>query len=104
VDVETDPRDRAADGTSGSAVRCAERLTLNQAAREALLMQSSDWSFLVTTGQAREYAIQRFNQHFERFDKLASKLEAGEADAALAQEFFEQDNLFPDINYRDFAT
>lgn len=82
----------------------AERLTLNQAAREALLMQSSDWSFLVTTGQAREYAIQRFNQHFERFDKLASKLEAGEADAALAQEFFEQDNLFPDINYRDFAT
>src|SRR5207244_2808393 len=31
---------------------------LSQCARELLLLESSDWPFLVTTGQAREYAIE----------------------------------------------
>ncbi|MEL7436337.1 MAG: 1,4-alpha-glucan branching protein domain-containing protein, partial [Chloroflexota bacterium] len=39
----------------------ASEKVLAQAARELLLMQSSDWSFLVTTNQAKAYAIQRFN-------------------------------------------
>ena len=52
-----------------------EEAVLKQIAREALLLQSSDWQFLVTTGQARDYAIQRFNQHLERFTKLADSLD-----------------------------
>ncbi len=48
----------------------AEELVLKQAARELLLLQSSDWPFLVSTGQAREYAVQRFHSHVERFDQL----------------------------------
>jgi len=80
-----------------------ESAVLNQAAREVMLMQSSDWQFQVTTGQAREYAIQRFNQHFERFEKLAAALEAGKPDRAYADELYEQDRLFPDIDYRWFA-
>lgn len=80
-----------------------ELAVLNQTAREALLMQSSDWQFQVTTGQAREYAIQRFNQHYERFDKLAGGLETGKLDPAYANELFEQDHLFPDIDFRWFA-
>ena len=31
-----------------------------QATRELLLAQSSDWPFLVTTGQAADYAVERF--------------------------------------------
>jgi 1,4-alpha-glucan branching enzyme len=79
-----------------------EVYVLNQAARELLLMQSSDWQFLVTTGQAREYAIRRFNQHLERFNKLADGLDIQQADRKLAEEWWEQDKVFPDIDYRWF--
>ena len=80
-----------------------ENAVLNQAARETLLMQSSDWQFQITTGQAREYAIQRFNQHYERFEKLAAALEANKPDRAYADELFEQDRIFSDIDFRWFA-
>ncbi len=79
-----------------------ERQVLNQAARELLLLQSSDWPFLVTTGQAREYAIQRFSQHIERFERLISSLEDGTPNHALAEEYWEMDKIFPDIDYRWF--
>jgi 1,4-alpha-glucan branching enzyme len=79
-----------------------ELIVLKQAAREALLLQSSDWAFLVTTGQAREYAIRRFSGHIERFEKLATSLESGSPDTAAAQEYWELDKLFADIDYRWF--
>lgn len=81
----------------------AARAVLSQAAREALLLQSSDWPFLVTTGQAREYAIQRFSQHVERFERLAASLEARQPDMELAEEYWELDKVFPDIDYRWFG-
>ena len=43
---------------------------LKQMARELLLMQGSDWPFLLYTEQAREYANQRFHHHHQRFLKL----------------------------------
>lgn len=79
-----------------------EAAILKQAARELLLLQSSDWSFLITSGQAREYAIQRFNQHLERFEKLADSLEQGNPRRDLADEYWELDKIFPDIDYRWF--
>ena len=81
-----------------------QKTVLNQAAREALLLESSDWPFLVTTGQAREYAIQRFSQHLERFNKLASSVENNAPDVAYANELYELDKVFPDIDYRWFAS
>ncbi len=80
-----------------------QTIVLNQAARELLLAQSSDWPFLVTTGQAREYAIQRFSQHLERFNKLLMGLEIGSPNRELAEEYWELDKLFPDIDFRWFA-
>ncbi len=77
-----------------------DEIVLAQAARELMLMQSSDWQFLVTTGQAREYAIQRFSQHHARFDKLAASLEARTPNVGLAQELYELDKLFSDIDFR----
>ena len=81
---------------------------LNQAARELLLLQASDWPFLVTTGQARAYAIERFQGHLERFEELARALEAGTpetlaAGAELAGRYHALDNPFPDVDYRDFT-
>ncbi len=73
---------------------------LNQAARELLLLEASDWPFLVTTGQAREYAITRFSEHVKRFQQLADSVEAGAPDRALADELWEVDKVFPDVDYR----
>lgn len=81
-----------------------EHAVLSQTARELLLLESSDWPFLVTTGQAREYAIRRFSQHLERFNELAASLEKGKPDTARAAELWELDKVFPDIDYRWFGT
>lgn len=76
------------------------RIVLNQAARELLLAESSDWPFLVTTGQARDYAIERFSQHMERFRKLCDSIEQKSPNVRLAEEYQNLDNLFSDIDYR----
>ncbi len=73
---------------------------LDQAARELLLLQSSDWPFLVTTGQAKEYAIQRFEQHVERFNMLLDMLKKPTPDPSLVRDFWEKDKIFPEMDYR----
>jgi 1,4-alpha-glucan branching enzyme len=78
---------------------------LNQAARELMLLEASDWPFLVTSGQAREYATRRFNEHLERFSRLADMAEEGRTDEearAFAFELYEKDKLFPNVDYRWF--
>jgi 1,4-alpha-glucan branching enzyme len=80
----------------------AEAFVLAQAAREILLLQSSDWQFLITTAQSRAYAINRFTEHAERFDRLAASLEAGDPDIALAQMYRDEDNVFAEVDYRWF--
>jgi 1,4-alpha-glucan branching enzyme len=82
------------------------RQVLNQAARELLLLESSDWPFLISTGQAREYASGRFQQHLARFHHLASIAASGtftDMDRHFLSNAAELDNPFPDIDYRVFA-
>jgi 1,4-alpha-glucan branching enzyme len=81
----------------------AARQALDQAARELVLLQASDWPFLITTGQAKEYAISRFQQHVERFEALLSGVEQGTPDSGLAQELWERDKVFPEMDYRWFS-
>ena len=50
-------------------------LVLKQMTRELLLLEPSDWPFLISTQSANEYAIERFNEHHFHFDKLASLAE-----------------------------
>ena len=79
---------------------------LNQTARELVLLQSSDWPFLVTTGQAKEYASERFTEHVERFNQLADIAEVGsltDEQRVYLTSLGERDNPFPNIDYRVFA-
>lgn len=80
---------------------------LNQAARELLLLQSSDWPFLVTTGQAKEYASMRFTEHVDRFNEVADIAdrpdEPSPAEMEMLTALAERDNPFPTIDYRVFA-
>ncbi|MBM3167480.1 MAG: DUF1957 domain-containing protein, partial [Chloroflexi bacterium] len=82
------------------------RELLDQSARELALLQSSDWPFLITTGQASAYARNRFVEHVDRFQQLANIVESGKADEAakaLCHQLWERDKVFPDIDYRTFT-
>jgi 1,4-alpha-glucan branching enzyme len=76
---------------------------LNQILRELLLLESSDWPFLVTTFQAKDYAIERFNEHKDRFWALVSMLESGNIDQALFDQCLDEDNPFAAIDFRWYA-
>lgn len=54
-----------------------------QAARELLLAESSDWQFLISTKAARDYAETRFKDHIERFTAMADLAESVHAGAAM---------------------
>src|SRR5919198_758872 len=75
-----------------------------QAARELLLAQSSDWPFLVTTGQAADYAVERFRAHAQRFRRAAAIARAGSAseDEVELRSLEHADNPFPDAALADF--
>lgn len=79
------------------------RRALNQAARELLLAQSSDWAFIMTAGTMVEYAIKRTKDHVHRFNTLYEQLQAGHIDETFLSQIESRDNAFPDIDYRVYA-
>jgi 1,4-alpha-glucan branching enzyme len=81
-----------------------QRRALNQAARELLLAQSSDWAFIMKTRTAVDYAVSRTRTHLERFGQLAEALTQGRVDEHRLAEIERRDNLFPDLDYRVYAT
>ncbi|MEM2351737.1 MAG: 1,4-alpha-glucan branching protein domain-containing protein, partial [Thermoproteota archaeon] len=83
---------------------------LRQMGRELLLLESSDWEFLITTWSARDYAENRVSQHydwFKRLEKMARKKPSNEPlspqDYAFLQYTEEVDRLFGDLDPRLFA-
>ena len=80
-----------------------ERRALNQAARELLLLQSSDWAFILKTGTATGYAIARIKAHIARFRRLDRELGAGRIDEGWLADLERRDNLFPELDFRVYA-
>ena len=66
-------------------VRPEARPVLEQAGRELLLAQSSDWQFIISTGAAGDYATKRFVEHCEALESLLPYLENSSSDLAAAQ-------------------
>jgi 1,4-alpha-glucan branching enzyme len=79
------------------------RRALNQAAREVLLAQSSDWAFILKTGSHVEYAVRRIKEHVGRFTRLYYDIRENHIDQNWLSDLEYQDNLFPDIDYRIYA-
>ena len=86
-----------------AALAAPERHTvLEQAAREMLLAQASDWQFIISTGAVADYAERRFVEHCEDAERLVRALasedpaELAAADLAAA-ELHRRDDVFPDI-------
>ncbi len=83
---------------------------LKQIARELLLLESSDWPFLMTTWTARDYAENRVAAHYENFQRMydiATKYGAGEWIEDGEWNFLgtleNSDGLFQDIDLTPFA-
>ena len=89
---------RSSAGPEGTGSNRARALA--QAAREVLLLESSDWPYMVAKDRARDYAIERFRTHLERFNALAYALESGEVDGieATLSEIEEADRLFAQLD------
>lgn len=75
---------------------------LQQAGRELLLAQASDWPFLVKMGTAGDYPARRFRRHIANFKQLASWLEnpATESPLVRLEELEAGNNLFPQLDWR----
>ena len=81
-----------------------EERCLNQAARELLLAQSSDWPFIMHAGTAVDYAVRRFNNHIGRFNTLMRMLENGAVDEPTLSAIETRSRFLPDMNYRIFRS
>jgi 1,4-alpha-glucan branching enzyme len=79
------------------------RRALNQAARELLLAQSSDWAFILKTGTMVEYARERTRVHVINFNHLHDQLKANQIDDTWLSEIERRHNLFPNLDFRIYA-
>ena len=77
-----------------------ERRALNQAARELLLAQSSDWAFIMKTATAVKYACDRVKAHLARFRRLDREVTSGMIDGGWLADLEGRDNIFPEVDYR----
>jgi 1,4-alpha-glucan branching enzyme len=78
------------------------RRALNQAVRELLLAQSSDWPFMMKSGQQSDYAVRRFKDHLLRFLRLSDEIQSGHIDETRLKMLEGLDNIFPALDYQSF--
>ncbi|MEW6026974.1 MAG: 1,4-alpha-glucan branching protein domain-containing protein [Planctomycetota bacterium] len=79
------------------------RNALNQMARELLLAQSSDWTFLITTQHSECYAQNRFKTHLARFNQLYEDIKNDTIDETWLGEIQREDNIFGEMDYGIYA-
>ena len=76
---------------------------LAQAARSMLLLQSSDWQFIISTGEVEDYAVRRFHGHAGDCAQLMNALEAAlsgqdvDGGVRLARDLQQRDDVFRTI-------
>lgn len=79
-----------------------QQRAIDQALRELLLAQSSDWPFIMNSGTMVEYARKRFISHISRFTSLYEQVKQGRIDHRLLDDIESMDNIFPWLDYRDY--
>ncbi|QGP90950.1 D-inositol-3-phosphate glycosyltransferase [Neomoorella glycerini] len=73
---------------------------LNQAARELLLAQSSDWPFILTSQTTVAYARRRLEEHLGNFFKICREYQNNNLDDDFLRALEDKDNLFPRLDFR----
>lgn len=79
-----------------------ERRALNQALRELLLAQSSDWAFIMKTGTVVEYARTRTETHLTNLLKLDKQIRDKYIDEGWLSMLEFSNSIFQEIQYEVF--
>ncbi len=86
------------------------RRIATQALREFMLLQASDWQFLITTQSAKDYAQQRFISHNADFttlcqmaDDYAQAQELTDEQTAYLEETEKRDSIFEEVQLEWWA-
>jgi 1,4-alpha-glucan branching enzyme len=75
---------------------------LNQAAREVLLSQASDWEFIIKTGTSAQFAVQTVKEHLSSFNIIYENLCRNTVNTEWLTNIEKRHNIFPDIDYKVF--
>ncbi len=75
---------------------------LNQAARELLMAQASDWAFMIGNNTMSEYGTGRTKTHLMRLERLKNEIENRNIDEKRLKMIECRNNIFPKIDYRLF--
>ena len=82
---------------------CLRKRVLNQAAREVLLAQSSDWPFIMKTCLHADYAKMRVKKHLYNFNSIYDDLCRNVIKTEKLTRMERENNIFPDIDYTIFG-
>jgi len=95
-----DLADASAQDRTCSVIR---KRALEQAARELLLAQASDWQFMMKTGNAEAYAERRLTGHLKNFLLLRDTIIRDRVDVLELERLESNHALFPDLDFRIFC-
>ncbi|MCK5288257.1 MAG: DUF1957 domain-containing protein, partial [Candidatus Omnitrophica bacterium] len=90
---------------SGYMNECKDNLfkrALNQAGREIVLAQSSDWAFIMKTGTMVPYAHKRVKIHINRFTRIYHDMLNNTIDEEWLKEIEYKDNIYSQIDCGKF--
>jgi 1,4-alpha-glucan branching enzyme len=76
---------------------------LDQAARELLLAQASDWAFMMQKEKASEFATRKFTEHITNFSNLYHEITSGRINRERLIFLERKNNIFSDIDFRIYA-
>ena len=79
-----------------------QKRALNQAARNILLAQASDWPFIMKSETSTDYAKKRITDHLARFNYLHDSIRKNNIDDRYLTALEMMDNIFPTINFWDY--
>ncbi|MDH4232851.1 MAG: DUF1957 domain-containing protein [Nitrospirota bacterium] len=83
--------------------RGLKKRALNQAARELLLAQASDWAFMMQKEKASAFAIRKFTEHITNFTALHHQIASDRIDREQLALLERKNNIFSDIDFRIYA-
>ena len=76
---------------------------LNQAVRELLLAQSSDWAFIIRSNTCVEYAEKRTNDHLLNFTLLYEQILEEQINTDFLEDIEYRNNIFQEVNFREYT-
>jgi len=80
------------------------RRALQQAARELMLAQSSDWAFIMDNRTVVDYAIRRTHDHLVRFQEILRDVRNGTLHEAKISALEQAAPLFPELDLTYYST